>query len=180
MITRISAAILLVAAMPFTSQAHAEGDSKSIVDSVILGAFAHEIANDEEDGVDANLEVRFRPFFGRSWAIEFLPTVGATVNLSGDTNAAYAGATARYRLTDSFFVEGFFGLTLHDTDTPVDTDGLDLGCKLLFREGAGLGYQSGKHSLGIYISHASHGGIICDKDENDGMTSLGLRYGYHF
>lgn len=180
MISRVFKTILIVTTTALATPAHAESESEGLIDSVVLGAFAHEIANDEEGGVDANLELRFRPFFGRGWAIEFLPTVGTTINLNGDTNTAYAGATARYRLTDSFFVEGFFGLTLHDSDTPKEADGLDLGCRLLFREGAGLGYQSGKHSLGVYLSHASHGGILCDEDENDGITSVGLRYGYHF
>ena len=164
------------AAMLFAPSAHADG----IVDSVVLGAFAHEVVNDDEGGIDANLELRLRPLFGRSWAIEILPTVGGTVNFSGDTNTAYAGATARYRFTPSIFVEGFFGLAIHDGDTPRDADGLDLGCELLFREGGGIGYQRGRHALSLYVSHASHGGIICDEDENEGMTSVGLRYGYHF
>ncbi len=180
MFTRLSASLCILVATLFSGQAHAESEAPSIVDSIILGAFAHEVWNSDESGVDGNLELRLRPFFGHDWSVDILPTVGATVNFSGDTNTVYAGATARYRFTEALFFEGFFGFTVHDANTPVDANGLDLGCKLLFREGAGLGYQRGKHSLGVYVSHASHGGIICDEDENDGITSVGLRYGYHF
>lgn len=159
---------------------HAQGESPGPIDSIVIGAFAHEIVRDEEDGIDANLELRLRPVFGKDWAIEILPTIGGTVNTSGGTNTAYAGATARYRLTDSVFIEGFFGLTVHDADTPDDASALDLGCTLLFREGGGIGYRHGQHSLGLYISHASHGDILCNEDENDGMTSVGVRYGFDF
>jgi len=179
MYTYVFAFFLLTASFFNSLPAHAEDELSGAVDSVILGALAHEISSDEEGGADANLEIRFRPLFGHDWAIEILPTVGGTVNFSGDTNTAYAGATARYRLTESFYLEGFFGFTVHDADTPTDANGLDLGCTLLFREGAGIGYQRGKHSISAFISHASHGDILCD-DENDGMTSAGLRYGYHF
>jgi len=172
--------LFVVSSLFSACAAHAESESESVFDSVVVGAFAHEISQDEEGGVDGNVELRLRPLFGRDWAIEILPTLGGTVNFGGDTNTAYAGATARYRFAESFFVEGFFGFAIHDADTPTDANGLDLGCKVLFREGAGLGYLSGPHSLGIYVSHASHGDILCDADENDGMTSVGLRYGYHF
>jgi len=177
---RVFSVLSLVASFILAPPAHAQGESYGAIDSVVVGAFAHEVASDEEGGLDANLELRMRPLFGHDWAVKVLPTVGGTVNLKGDTDTAYLGATARYRLNRSFFVEGFFGLALHDADTPSDADGLDLGCELLFREGAGVGYQRGKHAMSLYISHASHGDILCDEDENDGMTSVGLRYGYHF
>lgn len=159
--------------------AHSEERGAGAFDSVAVSLLAHELSSDEEEGVDAALELRFRPVFGRDWALEILPTVGGTVNLGDGTDTAYAGATARYRLTDSLFVEAFFGLTVHDADTPRDADGLDLGCTLLFREGAAVGYRHGHHALSLTVSHASHGDILCD-GENDGMTSAGVRYGYHF
>ncbi len=179
MFARIAAFSVAASCIATLLPAHAQGESPGILDSVLVGAFAHEIASDEEDGVDLNLELRARPFFGRDWAIEILPTAGGTVNLNGDTNTAYLGATARYRITPALFVEGFLGFAVHDADTPEDSDGLDLGCPVLFREGAGIGYRRGRHSIMAYISHASHGDILCS-EENDGMTSAGLRYGLHF
>lgn len=180
MITKTIAPISIFLTTFYTAPIHARGEVNNIVDSVILGAFAHSISNGDEGGIDGNLEVRLRPFFRHGWRVEILPTLGASVNLSGDTNTAYAGATARYRLTETFFLEGFLGLTIHDADTPADANGLDLGCTLLFREGAGFGYQRGKHSFGIYVYHASHGGVICDEDKNAGITNVGVHYGYHF
>ena len=170
----------MVAGALFPALTHATDDVPGVIDSVVIGAFAHTLQEDQEDGVDANLELRFRPVFGADWAIEFLPTIGGTLNTSGDTNTAYLGATARYHLTESLFLEGFFGFALHDADTPRDADGLDLGCNLLFREGAGLGYRKEKHAISLYISHVSHGDILCDEEANDGMTSIGMRYAYHF
>ena len=170
--------IFVMATIP--DRLHAQSESSGILDSVVLGVLAHEIARDDEGGVDGILELRLKPLFGRDRAVEILPTIGGTVNFSGGTNTIYAGATARYRFANSFFVEGFLGLTLHDADVPADSGGLDLGCRLLFREGAGLGYRQQNHALGIYLSHISHGGMICDQDQNDGITSVGLLYSYHF
>ena len=170
-------ALSLALAAPALAPAHAGG---GMVDGIVLGVLAHEIASDDEGGVDVNLEVRLRPLFGRDWAVAILPTAGATVNLGGDTDTAYLGATARYALTPSLDLEGFLGLAIHDARTPNDVDRLDLGCRILFREGAGIVYRRGAHTLGLYASHASHGGILCGADENDGMTGAGLRYGYRF
>jgi len=179
MFHRFLATLMGTASLLSPAALHAQDDPVGAIDSVTVGALAHEVANDAEGGIDGALELRFRPLFGRDWAIEVLPTVGGTVNFSGDTNTAYAGATARYHLTDSFYVEGFFGLVVHDADTPRDSGGLDLGCTVLFREGAAIGYRNGHHALALSVSHASHGDILCD-GPNDGMTNVGVYYGYHF
>ena len=188
MVLRICVSVPVLLALIAPLCAHAQGEPSGaesgappgLVDSVVAGVFAHEVASDEEDGIDANLELRLRPLFGKTWRVEVLPTIGGTLNDSGGTNAAYAGATARYCLTDSVYVEGFFGLTVHDADTPIDAEGLDLGCSVLFREGAGIGYRAGRRTLSLYVSHASHGDILCNSTRNDGMTSIGVRYGVEF
>ena len=149
-------------------------------DSAYIGLSLHDAGSNGENGLDGNFELRFDPLFGKSWAIDILPTIGGSISFGDGANTGYLGATARYMLTDSFFVEGFFGLTLHDADTPRDSNEADLGCALLFREGVGLGYLRGAHALSLYASHVSHGNILCDEDENNGLTSIGVRYGYHF
>ncbi len=163
-----------------STTAFADNQPEHPIDSVYGGIALHNIAGNEESGIDGTLELRFSPVFGRGWDVEILPTLGAHVSFNGETNSAYLGATARYMLTQSIFVEGFLGFTLHDADTPIENDGANLGCSLLFREGLGIGYRHGQHALSLYGSHISHGGIICSDDNNDGLTTLGIRYGYHF
>jgi len=179
MFHRFLATLLGAALFILSIPVHAQDEPTGQIDSVILGVLAHEAFNDEEGGIDGALELRLRPLFGRDWAVEILPTVGGTLNFDGDTNTAYAGATVRYPLTDSFYVEGFLGLAVHDADTPRNADGLDLGCTVLFREGAAVGYRKGHHVLALSVSHASHGDILCD-GPNDGLTNVGVYYGYHF
>ncbi len=180
MLPRTRLAAPLVAAILASPFAPAEAQPPAILDSVYGGVSIHDIPTDEEGGLDGTFELRTAPVFGHDWTIEVLPTIGASVSFSGETNTAWLGGTARYMLTDSLFIEGFLGLSIHDADTPVQTNGADLGCTLLFREGAGLGYRNGPHALSLYGSHISHGGILCSDDANDGLTTLGIRYGYHF
>ena len=160
--------------------ASADTPRPRIVDSIHGGLIAHDIGGDAEDGFDATIEFRFTPLFGEDWPIRILPTLGTDISLNGQTSAAYFGATAQYPLAGSVFVEAFLGFTLHDAETPTQRDGADLGCSLLFRQGLGIGYRQGAHALTLFGSHSSHGRILCDDDNNDGLTSLGLRYGYHF
>lgn len=179
--SRILSALIAMAASSPALAAPVTKEKPGYIDSIVGGIMAHEVTrSDEEDGVDLNLELRARPVLGKGWTVKVLPTIGGSLNTGGGTNTAYAGASARYDLTDSIFIEGFFGLAVHDAETPSSETALDLGCEVLFREAAELGYRHGNHAVSLHIAHASHGGILCDEDANDGITSVGVRYGVRF
>ena len=53
-----------------------------------------------------------------------------------------------------------------------------LGCKVLFRESAALGYLvTEKHSLSVALDHISNASLC---SSNEGLDALGMRCGYRF
>lgn len=173
-------AFQMILAVPAFSEEQTYDDRK-ILDSIVVGLVAHNIQSDDADGVDLNLELRFNLPLGLPEEIELLPTVGAVGHFADDgASLGYLGATLRYQHSSGVFAEGFFGFAAHTADTPVDSGEADLGCEVLFREAAEIGYARQRHRVGVHVSHYSHGGILCDEDENDGLTQVGVRYGYQF
>jgi hypothetical protein len=56
--------------------------------------------------------------------------------------------------------------------------GNELGCRVLFRESLSVGVRFMKHhSLSVMVDHISNAGLC---DHNDGLDTLGVRYGYRF
>lgn len=173
--------VLSIATLLVTAPCFADERRQPLVDSIIVGALDHNIQSDDADGVDANVELRFNLPIGLPEGLEVLPTIGGTVSFDDDgASFGYAGATLHYQHSSGFFAEGFLGFAGHTADTPVDANEVDLGCDVLFREAGEIGYAWQQHRIGAVIAHYSHGGILCNEDENDGLTQVGVRYGYRF
>ena len=63
-------------------------------------------------------------------------------------------------------------------DDVADLSTKELGCTLLFRFGVDAGYRFNRHhALMLHLDHISNANIC---EHNDGMETLGLRYGYTF
>ena len=53
-----------------------------------------------------------------------------------------------------------------------------LGLRVLFREAIELGWHfDARHSLSVIYDHISNAGL---NDDNDGLETIGLRYGFRF
>ena len=93
----------------------------------------------------------------------------------GTTNKLYAGLTWDAPLAQGFFVEGSFGLALHDGG--LDEPGrAHYGCRLNFRESAALGYDIDPHwRVMLMVDHMSNADLCL---QNRGLTNAGLRLGY--
>jgi lipid A 3-O-deacylase len=103
------------------------------------------------------------------------PHVGFSVSPEGGTNQVYAGVTWDFKLTDKFFAEATFGGTLHDGPTG-GNDPNSLGCSLLFRESAGIGYAINERlRIMLTVDHMSNASLC---DQNQGLTNAGVRLGY--
>ena len=151
-----------------------------------LGGYYHGIGNPERNTADINAEILTRkvwipadPDF--AWLAPRLH-VGGTVNTAGRTNYGYAGLTWTWDnlLWQRTFAEFSFGGAFDDgyTGLYAPYDRAKVGCVALFRESGSLGYRFDEHwSLMATIEHVSNGGLC---DENRGITSAGLRVGYHF
>ena len=168
-----------------------------IFDEVRLGGSAHLrghgsdwTANvpDEEQGAFIHGEVLFDPLWDRPSDNVFLdallrprPHLGATVSTEEGTNQVFGGFTWHLPLGSILFVEASFGGTIHDGELhrPPGTTELNLGCRVLFREGGGVGLNLGENWRVMgFVDHSSHASL-CD-DDNAGITHAGAMIGYRF
>lgn len=158
------------------------GEKSGFITELRGGVMRHDtgaFSDTKEDGVDLNAEILF---FDLGWlgdTIDLRPHIGGTVNLAGDTNQAYAGMTATVPIFQWGFFDLSFGGAYHDGETNAGRgDKKDLGCSVLFRESVSLGgYVGAHHSLSLFADHISNANL-CDK--NEGLETVGMRYGYRF
>jgi hypothetical protein len=160
-----------------------------IFDEVRLGGSTHlrSTVPEEEDGLFIQGEVLFDPLWSRfdNPVIDaFLrprPHFGGTLSTDDGTNQIYGGFTWNFPLGQVLFLEASFGGTLHDGELhrPAGTTELNLGCRVLFRESAGIGLNLGPNwrVLG-FVDHSSHASL-CD-DYNAGISHAGASVGYRF
>lgn len=142
----------------------------------------------EEDGAFVQGEILFDPLWDRRSDNVFLdallrprPHLGATVSADDGTNQLFGGVTWQFPLGSVLFVEASFGGTIHDGELnqPPGTTELSLGCRVLFRESAGVGLNLGRNWRVVgFVDHSSHAGL-CD-DANAGITHAGGMLGYRF
>jgi lipid A 3-O-deacylase len=131
-----------------------------------------------EDGVDFNGEMIFAPklnFLGGAFRGAF----GGSLNSSGGTSKAYLDLRYQYDFDNGVFVSAGGGGAIHNGDLIFsDPDRKALGTRLLFHVPVEAGYLfSAHHSVSVYFDHVSNAGLA---DANEGMDTLGLRYGYRF
>ncbi len=151
------------------------------ISEIRFGALAHDygpFSSHKEDGFDLNTEFLFTSpkFLGVIWAPR--PHLGVVRNSAKRTSQLYAGLTWDWSFWNNYFFEFAWGASRHNGNTTQENiEFKDLGCKTLFREALELGYKLGNHGLSLHFSHISNG-KLCDK--NEGLETVGLRYGYRF
>lgn len=173
----VGAAVLLAA------PAHAA----SVVDELRVGVFDHDagiFGSDKEKGVDLGLELLFAsPHFLAAVGAP-RPHLGVHASLSGETSQLYFGLTWSFMLwradgADGLFLDASFGGSAHNgkLDT-TDPGRKSLGSPVLFRESLELGYRFAEvHSLSVMLDHISNADLA---DRNEGLDTLGIRYGLKF
>ena len=162
--------------------AHADDPALAAwVNEVKLGVLYHDMDGlwsgfRREDGIDINGEIIFAPKLDILWG-SIRPVLGGSFNTAGDTSKAYADLRYQYEHgSGAFFGFGLGGAVhdgeLHDTHE----DRKALGTRFLFHTSLEAGYRfAGRHALSVYFDHISNASI---GDENQGLDTLGLRYGY--
>jgi lipid A 3-O-deacylase len=149
-----------------------------------VGVLAHDVdglwsGSREEDGVDFNAElVLGRGTFPLARG-HVRPNLGVSVNSSGDTSQAYAGVVWRLERESGPFLELGLGAAIHDGSLETDRDDRkELGTRVLFRVPIEIGYAwGGRHQLSLAFAHLSNAGL---SHENEGLDTLGVRYGLRF
>ena len=131
-----------------------------------------------EGGIDIYAELLFGagiPFLGGT----IRPAVGATVNTEGYTSRAYIDARWEYQTPSGIFFGLGLGGTVHDgLLDPTDPDKKALGSRILFHIPIEIGLRlDDRRSISVYFEHMSNAFMF---DSNEGLDSIGVRYGYKF
>lgn len=161
-----------------------DGINTRLTNEVRGGVLYHDTMG-RESGVDINAEVLLRwaafrfTIPGLNMNTQIRPHVGGNLNLNGDTSMLYAGYSLTIDLTDRLFLEGSFGGMTHNGNTRVGVPNkLALGCHVMFRESASLGFWFNDNiNVSAMIEHSSNNGYC---SSNNGLTNVGVRLGYAF
>ena len=149
-----------------------------------FGVLAHDVdglwsGTRKEDGVDINGEIVFCRTGISVLAGTLRPNLGLSVNSQGDTSKFYGGVLWEINTKNGLFFASGLGAAVHNGE--LDTDDKDkksLGSRVLFRIPFEVGYQiTARHSLSLLFDHVSNAGLA---SSNEGLDTIGLRYGYSF
>ena len=107
------------------------------------------------------------------------PNFGLSVNDRGDTSKLYAGVLWEFEMKSGLFLNLGVGAAVHNGESETsEEDKKELGSRVLFRIPIELGYALTKrHAVSIMFDHVSNASLA---DPNEGLDTLGLRYGYRF
>ena len=161
------------------------------VDEVRLGVSAQGVGGyspDKEQGVAINAEALVTAPAAMRIIGAPRPHIGVSVATDSDaTSYLYAGLEWKLSLARRLFVTAAGGGAVHNGETETFDPVADasrfsnttfLGCRGLFRIGAGVGYDlSDRLSASVSWSHISNAGLC---DDNEGLDTLGLRFGRRF
>ena len=177
--------LILGASCFFTFLSNATAENQKIaawINEVKLGVLYHDISMwsgiRREAGMDFNLEAIFAPH------VKFLggtirPSIGGSVNAIGDTSKLYSGFRWQFEHASGVFLSLGLGGAVHDGKLHLhEIDRKALGSRVLFHIPVEIGYRVGaKSSLSAYFDHVSNAFLA---DHNEGMDTIGGRYGYRF
>ncbi|MBF0246458.1 MAG: acyloxyacyl hydrolase [Alphaproteobacteria bacterium] len=169
----------LIAAAVFSSIAAAQ----DILHEVKLGLLAHDVDNlwsgsSRESGMDTNAEFIFAPKYDLLGG-EVRPALGVSANSAGDTSKLYAAARWETEvLGRGFFALGIGGAVHDGEEKLVRRDRKALGSRVLFYFPIEAGYRiDDTYSVSLFFDHVSNAWMA---SPNEGMDTLGLRFGIKF
>lgn len=178
----IAAAAAACATLSQTAAAAENGSGPLSLYELKGGVLAHDTDPQQgdrlENGVDLNLEAIFTPSLPLlGGAIR--PALGASANTAGDTSQIYLDARWEYEFEAGAYVGLGLGAAVHDGETGnPGPDERALGSPVLFHIPVEVGYRfDGHHGASLYFDHISNANLA---DHNEGLNTLGIRYGYRF
>lgn len=175
----VAAIAIALPTSPRAGEFLTEAESKIGVLSHGAGVFS----SGDGGGVEFNFEHQFG-------SPEFLaligsprPHLGAKISTSDDEiHQVYGGLSWNYQFAGDFIASGHLGASVHTSDelnepeSGGDPDARYLGCRVLFRLAAGLGYRiSESVTVELFADHVSNANLC---RSNEGLESAGIRLGY--
>ncbi|MDL2405709.1 acyloxyacyl hydrolase [Rhizobium calliandrae] len=183
----VTIAVVFIAEESAAADAQVAPNTK-IFDELRFGASGSiQTGHDHEAGVFPEFEVLFNPFGYNAtdgWKDQLLrPRIHLGTSIGTSRSAAtqvFTGLSWTLTHNNGIFTEAGFGGVVHTGNLDDWTGrGPMLGCRVLFHEYAGVGYNFDEHwSLMAQVAHSSHANL-CD-GPNAGMTRAGLLVGYKF
>lgn len=183
------AGLLAATGVAFATGAGPARAADGIVDELKFGVLDHDIGiggHHKEPGADINGEVLFTSPSLLSIIWSPRPHVGLSINTDRKTDQFYAGLTWRllnfervFTGSDAIYLNGSLGGAVHDGHlNSGGSNDKQLGSRVLFRESLEIGYQFvPRQSISIFADHISDAGLT---SQNQGISNLGVRYGYGF
>ncbi len=170
---------------PLQAQVSPEKTSRpSVLYGVRLGLLIHDIGGlwsntRSEGGMDVNAEVVFREPSFKLWEGTVLPNLGVSINSQGDTSKAYAGLLWEFLFSNGLFFNIGTGLAGHNGHLESDdADEKQLGSRILIRTPIEFGFTIfDRHRISILFDHISNADLA---EPNEGLDTLGIRYGFQF
>jgi hypothetical protein len=159
-------------------------NADGLIRELKIGGLYHDVPNLwsgfqlEDRSLDVNVEALFGPHLVLPWGT-IRPAAGATINTRGATSKLYVDARWEVEAPSGIFLALGIGAAVHDGEIePRYADRKALGSRLLFHFPAELGWRfDGHQSISVYFEHISNG---YTQDFNEGLDSIGVRYGYRF
>ncbi len=174
---------LVLIMSPAITEAGDKSKNSHLIHEVRGGVLAHDVDNlwsgfSRESGTDINVEVSFKPnaqIFGGT----IRPALGASINTSGDTSKVYLDGRWQYAFSGGPFLSVGLGVAYHNGEKHlISAKRKALGSNVLFHIPLEVGYYlDEKNSVSIYFDHVSN---AYTQTENEGLDTLGVRYGYKF
>jgi hypothetical protein len=158
--------------------------STGLIHEVKIGALLHDSPyawsgfNVEPYSVDLNVEAILGPSVAL-WGGRVRPAIGATINFGGYTSKAYVDARWQREFKDNTFFAMGLGIAVHNGELVTsDPDYKELGRRVLFHPHFEWGYRIDPHnSVSLFYDHVSNASTA---DKNQGLDTIGVRYGYRF
>lgn len=183
-IAAISLVYTLSIPCALAQQASERTARSDIVYGIRLGVLAHDVGglwshSRAEGGVDINAEIVFKKPSFKLWQGSVLPNLGVSVNSQGDTSKAYGGLLWEFLFDSGFFVNSGVGLAVHNGQLESeDANKKQLGSRVLFRIPIEIGFTIfERHRLSVMFDHMSNAYLA---NPNEGMDTIGVRYGFQF
>jgi lipid A 3-O-deacylase len=179
--------ILISCVMSCSSYAQPSPDvppDSGILYGIRFGLLVHDIGGlwsntRSEEGVDFNAEVVFRKPSFMLWKGVVLPNIGLSINSHGDTSKIYGGVLWEFLFSNGLFLNIGTGLAVHDGQLESNNgDKKQLGSRVLFRTPIEFGFTFyERHRISILFDHISNADLA---RPNEGLDTLGVRYGFQF
>lgn len=180
--TVIATALITLATQPVEAGSGAVHEYK-------FGVLAHDVPHlwsgfRREGGMAVNAEAIFSPSVAFMYGT-IRPAAGVTLTVQDDgrfdtsTSKVYAGARWVYESPRGWFAGIGLGAAVHNGKLDlVDVDRKALGSRVLFHIPFEIGLRfEHHHSLSLYFDHVSNAGT---RSTNEGLDSLGMRYGFRY